>query len=594
MKIERYFFGDLELQTAMHIGIGKSGEPTDSPLRRANNRAIVIPGRAIGGSLRTTATRLAPRLGGDSCWALRQESFADLQKESGRKYCGCVVCQLFGEFYPSEDEPDTQNPNKGGRASRLWISDAFAQVNEPQTSVRDGVGIDRVSGAAAHNVKFDYEVVPRGQKFLMRMRLVDDDADGNSKPRAQLLRATLAEWEHGRGRLGSSAPRGLGKFTLTNLGVKQTKISKASELIVLLKRETLWEAATDDAELENFTLPNVEPDNVESDDVAKSFVTVQFDIQLTESFLVNDPLTSALAGFDHAPLLEVNFPKADKPVLSGSSLRGALRTRAERIARTLAMLHWKTETDFLAHCPACNPFAKQEDALASCDARLEISNDGETPEGALCLACQLFGSPRRGSRLWIEDAEWQGGTLNQDSWHAQDFLAIDRFTGGGQEHAKFDAAPLTQAKFQARFTLHNPKAWELGWLVLVLRDLAEGEMTLGFGAAKGYGRVTANEFKWTIGYIAEKDFPNIEALSGEMKREGVYSLKTLPTSANAYSDAWAEQAKAWVKEFNDAVNGFQAESHAEWQTFERDSFLSEATMRARYGMPRVEIKEQTP
>ncbi len=613
MRTELYFIAELKLETALHIGTGKGGEPTDSPLRRTNNGRIMIPGRAIGGSLRTTATRIAPRLGHRACWALSEKSFDDLEKQFKRKYCGCIVCELFGELYPSEDEPDTdssedesskKNLSKGGRASRLWISDAFAQVNEPQTSVRDGVGIDRVNGAAAHNVKFDYEVVPRNTVFELRLRLVDKDEGENEKQRqeheraaanrAKLLRATLAEWKYGRGRLGSSAARGLGKFALNNLRVKETNIVGAAQLIGFLKEERRWNGASDETWLDDSTFENFEFAKAQDDVAAKSFVSIQLNVQLSESFLVNDPLVSALAGFDHAPLLEVNFPKAGAPVLSGSSLRGALRSRAEKIARTLSMLHWKTAKDFLEHCAACNPFVKAKDGeLASCDARLTIPDENETPEDALCMACQLFGSPRRGSRLWIEDAEWKGEAPNQDSWHAQDFLAIDRFTGGGQEHAKFDAAPLTQAKFQTRLTLHNPKPWELGWLILVLRDLGEGEMTLGFGAAKGYGRATANGFEWTIGYITDDDFPNVATLAGEVKREGIYSIKTAPPSERAYPDAWTEAATEWVKKFNETVEKFQTGEHKDenWQLFEKDSFLGNDDMVKHYGMPRVTLME---
>ena len=101
----------------------------------------------------------------------------------------------------------------------------------------------------------------------------------------------------------------------------------------------------------------------------------------------------------------------------------------------------------------------------------------------------------------MHDAPLEDKNLETSDWQAQDFLAIDRFTGGGLHGAKFDAAPLVKARFNASLTLHDPLPWELGWLALLLRDLVDGQITIGFGAAKGYGRVQATHFNWEIGFI---------------------------------------------------------------------------------------------
>jgi len=67
----------------------------------------------------------------------------------------------------------------------------------------------------------------------------------------------------------------------------------------------------------------------------------------------------------HAPLIE------GRPVLPGASLRGVLRSHAERIARTLAM-NAAADLDAFRHkCPACDPGARRDGApLRSCDALL--------------------------------------------------------------------------------------------------------------------------------------------------------------------------------------------------------------------------------
>lgn len=545
---ERWIVAELRLDTALHIGKGKGNKPTDSPLRRTGDRRLVLPGRAIGGALRTTATRLAPRLqlldDRDSlvCKSLKP---GDEDGPVVREPCQCLVCQLFGELYPNELDSE----EGGGRASRLWISDAFIRA-DPQTHVRDGIGLMRDRGTAARNVKFDFETAPPGTTFRMRLRVVEDDNDASAEPtaRARLLAATLSEWEAGRARLGSGAARGLGAATLCDVRHLRTAMSSADDLLDYLKAHDPSSVGQDDAEFWQVALKEArEAVSAASENipVARGFISVEFTLEMEGPFLSNDPLVGLLSGFDHAPQLTVAVGRTGEPLISGGSLRGALRSRAEKIARTLWSLRWPSELDFLARCPACLPLARHPlEPLSNCDSRIQTPTTKEiVSEDDMCLACRLFGSPRQGSRLWVDDANWAGPELNEKAWKAQDFLAIDRFTGGGQEGAKFDAAPLVDAKFTGRFTLHSPQGWELGWLALVLRDLCDGQIRLGFGAAKGYGLVRAKEMVWQLGTLTSSDFPgSVELLAG-----GVYSgIHLVATRTMA---EMAPQLQDWLTEF---------------------------------------------
>ena len=78
--------------------------------------------------------------------------------------------------------------------------------------------------------------------------------------------------------------------------------------------------------------------------------------------------------------------------------------------------------------------------------------------------------------------------------HRQEFVAIDRFTGGGAEHLKFNAKLAGMTKLNGTLTIDlgrldkvDPDRASLGLLALVLRDLAEGDIPLGSGSAKGQG-----------------------------------------------------------------------------------------------------------
>jgi hypothetical protein len=113
---------------------------------------------------------------------------------------------------------------------------------------------------------------------------------------------------------------------------------------------------------------------------ARAFVSVKFDLIIDGLFLTNDTTAAVRAGFDHAPLLDF-MSATGKPILPGASLRGALRSQAEKIVRTLTTLDddVKDAKSFGEKCPACDPMRRASDEtevtnqipLASCDALLK-------------------------------------------------------------------------------------------------------------------------------------------------------------------------------------------------------------------------------
>ena len=583
MNDMRIIHARIVLETALHIGSGKNQFPADSPFRRAGDGRLMIPGRAICGCLRSTATRLAPSLNLKKgvCRVIRSESrpASPTEKEGA---CGCITCQLFGDRYPDEKQQEAA-------ASRLWFYDAL-QTCRIQTHVRDGVGINRKQRAAARNVKFDYEIVPAGATF--DFSLTWEPAGVNDDEQVMLLAAALQEWVEGRGQLGSSSARGLGQFHLEDLRCERIALQTADQLVDYLSCsdhtaihgspdgwfETALAAAV--RRVKTVSLAHDNPNGA-----ASWFVRVNFDLLFQGQFLSNDPLAAAATGFDHAPLAEVFWDAENKqglPVISGSSLRGALRSRAERIARTLAALHRTGRK-----CrPVCDPLERDlSQPDASCAARLEVKSeeqDVKVHEEDLCLACRLFGSSRLGSRLWVRDASWQGGKVK---WDPRDFLAIDRFTGGGQEGAKFDAAGLVQPRFQSCIVLQSPAGWELGWLVLILRDMAEGLIPLGFGSAKGFGAVKMDHVRWQVGWLNESSIPESARRLAARKTSpsGLYTV----CSEDAAQNEWKPEALAglfedWVAEFQKMVVG--DEDHPTgWRGNQEDA--SSARVNSLYGQP---------
>ena len=340
----------LKLRTPLHVGTGAGTETADDLVRRDARGRLLIPGTALAGTLRGIATRSAPRFPGVGlCHALKAKD--------PQKACGCLVCQLFGDVNPQEDD-------EAGNATRLVIYDAILD-SAPQLQIRDGVGIDRTTGAAARreHIKFDLEVLPAETMFKLRIeldrRLTDDAA-------LRLLAATLAEWQAGRGAVGGRVARGLGAFDLVNVQFIERELDRPDVLMAFLRDGPPWDAKDGKigwiAEQIPATPVIAAWEGNAKDPVARSWALAEFTLAATGPFLTHDLTQAGRSGFDHAPVLEA-YALGEKPVLPGSSLRGVLRSQAERIARTLATLDaWDAGADhnqrrnaFLTALPSLQP-----------------------------------------------------------------------------------------------------------------------------------------------------------------------------------------------------------------------------------------------
>lgn len=225
---------------------------------------------------------------------------------------------------------------------------------------------------------------------------------------------------------------------------------------------------------------------------------IGIELRFDGPFLVNDPPTEREKD---APL--ENRPPNARPrtdemgrvLLPAKSFRGVLRTQAERVLRTMLDLdddRWlEAELQSEIHRRvACRP----EIPELACK---PVKEPNEVPE-RLCLACQLFGAPGWRSPLRISDFTLVEGDYESIT---QEMLAVDRFTGGGKHGAKYNALAIVSPKLTGTIEVEEwrlkRQPWALGLLALVLRDLKEGDLAFGWGAAgKGYGRCEADIPIW--------------------------------------------------------------------------------------------------
>lgn len=190
--------------------------------------------------------------------------------------------------------------------------------------------------------------------------------------------------------------------------------------------------------------------------------------------------------------------------LPGSSLKGVLRSHAERIARTL-----NPEA-------ACDPFAD-----TSCgrifDKRKEKPKTPEAYRDA-CLICKLFGCTAFAGRLATTDA-YAIGTPPEPV--QRDGVGIDRFTGGAARGAKFELEVITEGTFATTLHLRNFELWQLALLGFVLQDLADGLIRIGMGKSRGLGKVRGEVQQVRIDFLGPKA-PQV--VNGELALRGVGSL----------------------------------------------------------------------
>ncbi len=133
----------------------------------------------------------------------------------------CTACRLFGSPW---------------LASRVAFQDAMLLNNEEllrRVEVRDGVGIDRDLGTAKPGIKYDFETVPSGARFGVRI-VVENVEDWE----LGLLLLALEALVRGEIPLGGKTSRGLGWGELRDLRVER------------LRADQLLDWLTDRAQLE--------------------------------------------------------------------------------------------------------------------------------------------------------------------------------------------------------------------------------------------------------------------------------------------------------------------------------------------------------
>jgi len=231
MPNNKYIFkGTLRFDSALHIGGGTINETnTDSPIVKTPDGLPYIPGSSIKGAFRSLVERVTAQIPGLSTCQLNDENVdcpsskesewsVKYEDENGNekiKSENRIAQELNGEIEGIPGLCDTcklfGSPH---RAAKVFFRDSVVEEWAEMTQVRDGVVIDRDSGTAVTNLKYDYEILPVDATF--NFELVAEDVDDKD---LGLLAIGLNEMSTGEFLLGGKTTRGLGNCRLENLEV---------------------------------------------------------------------------------------------------------------------------------------------------------------------------------------------------------------------------------------------------------------------------------------------------------------------------------------------------------------------------------------
>jgi len=428
--------GDLELLTPAHFGSGDTEGPADlSLLRDAYDGSALLPGASIAGALR-------------NYWRERTRGYGAAARDS----------DLFGAKRGTREEME-------GNQSLLIVEDAIGP--QPQVELRDGVKIDGRTRTAEEQKLFNIELLRAGTCFPLRFELLVPK--GKREPLCRDLALALRGFEQGEIGMGARKRRGFGRCQVKEWRVWRYDLTTPDGLLAWLAEGRDWQDLPMTSEMQGGSLAKKlsvtlddAPDNRHSFQMSAKFV-------LDGSLLVRSGFGQADQGPDAVHLHRPLYGKPDlsqaerEPVLPGTSLAGALRARALRIANTLTKDKVKAE-DLVNKLFGVGPEDTDEEV-------------------------------HRASRLVVHEAVLRGvHTLVQNR------IRVDRFTGGAMENYLFNEAPVFGGKdshFTVELTLCNPKDYEIGLLLLLLKDLWTGDLAVGGESGVGRGRLRGESAKLT-------------------------------------------------------------------------------------------------
>lgn len=569
----------VELTSELHIGgvdavPDRDGEGTVIRFCRNGLKEPTIPGRSIRGAVRA------------ACDIARQalEDAGDPATQNGGVFSKASWVSLWGD--DSADTGKSLLDRRLRRDDSLPIRQSaltFHAVSFPEYKDSDsgesplprrhGVGIDRTTGAASDGALYEHEFLPRGTRFTIRITaegrdnepMGRDQSDGIPGPASsesvkKLLEVIVDILKSGAVCLGGRT--GSGQGTIQVIEPKLRRTGKTTDAGALTAPADVLDALIGEdeegtpipLELGGWSLE--EPARIKITWWSPTGIFVAEDEKLTKQRKAQKEAENREKGINEE-VHEVVYPLRDPSeewenaqlLIPGTSIRGALRSRASRIARTVLAAKDKLPT-FTSH-----------------DLHEQIAAEPN-------LVRYMFGSTEYRGALTVHDClSTDPGKLIEVTHNA-----IDRWTGGVIDGGLFTEAvylgthwePIT-IDIDLRQLLNNIKA-EKGpedreqskpthadyahaayvLLGLVLAELSAGTLPLGSRSTRGLGQVVVSSIN-VRGCTRDNVVIPAKTLSGDQVLEHPGTAATSPTQ-DRY-DAQRELAGEVLKYLRKQIKG---------------------------------------
>ncbi len=455
--------GELVLQTPAHFGDGDSDNFTDMPLLvdATDGLSPLLTGATLAGALRAY---LWSREQGDRQPDPKPRIKPITEEEKS------LTEVLFGGFKKHDD----------GEQSALIVDDARSKTYSMQ--FRDGVRLDPQTRTAyvehfedddgqirEKGHLFDMQVWSAGTSFPIRLELLlsapkrdKDEADDvyirrKTEHFTKLKRALLMALQglsDGGITLGGRKNRGYGRIMVNNWRVKTYDLMSKTGLMNWLETgNSPLQADPVDKLTQTDTFKQFEDEDLTD---KREYFRMEATFKLDGSLLIR---ANGLPGSRSPDMVHLSDHDG-KPVLSGTSVAGALRQRARRI---LNLVNPNQSNQWL-------------DELFGNEKMENQIRDGKVEKHYYA------------SRLIVEETQ----IVKPQFDLVQNRVAIDRFTGGALDTALFNEQPVfgrPETRMFVNIVICQPKRWDIGLLLLLLKDLWTGDLPLGGEVSVGRGRL---------------------------------------------------------------------------------------------------------
>jgi CRISPR/Cas system CSM-associated protein Csm3 (group 7 of RAMP superfamily) len=353
----------------------------------------------------------------------------------GSSLAGACIHFMVNNYTFNDSETLKALLGKGNNQSHFIFDFATTENTVFSFTVRDSVRIQSSTNTAKDKGKYDYEVLEPGIKFsFCAEAVVRESMDMNVVE--QFLATVDDVFKQDLFRLGAQTNTGFGQFKVLDSACYKFDFTTPGS-----SGFNDWIGYCQDNKL---------PSALPMKPVAPKIENKVFSIDAV--FSIKTSLITGASGGLLSKTDKTQLSSNGKNVISGKSLKGAIRHRALKILNTLNIEDAENKLkDFMGFV---DDEAQSKDAIKS---RIKIDE---------VILSNPYPLTKKQTRI-----------------------KIDRFTGGTIKGALFEATPLWNegdSTFNMKLHISNYEDWMAGLLLLVLKDLWTGFLPIG--GEKNIGR----------------------------------------------------------------------------------------------------------